>query len=102
MPPAVLTLRGMDPITLYTKTTCPFSKKAKQLLDDKGIAYEEIAIDLAPSKRDEMIAVSGGRTTVPQIFIAGHHIGGCEDLLKLESIGQLDALLQRSGDQPSL
>nr|WP_093521506.1 glutaredoxin 3 [Stigmatella erecta] len=92
----------MDPITLYTKSTCPFSKKAKQLLDGKGIPYEEIAIDLAPSKRDEMIAVSGGRTTVPQIFIAGRHIGGCEDLLKLESMGQLDALLERSGDQPSL
>jgi glutaredoxin 3 len=98
----VLTLRGMVPITLYTKSTCPFSQKAKQLLDDKGADYEEIAIDLVPSKRAEMISVSGGRTSVPQIFIADHHIGGCEDLLRLESMGQLDALLERSGDQPSL
>jgi glutaredoxin 3 len=92
----------MVPITLYTKSTCPFSQKAKQLLDGRGVRYEEIAIDLEPSKRDEMLSVSGGRTTVPQIFIAGHHIGGCEDLLKLESMGQLDALLEHTGGQPSL
>ncbi|ADO70724.1 Glutaredoxin [Stigmatella aurantiaca DW4/3-1] len=92
----------MVPITLYTKSTCPFSRKAKQLLDEKGARYEEIAIDLDPSKRDEMIAASGGNTTVPQIFIAGRYIGGSDELQRLEDTGQLEALLERSGAQPSL
>ncbi|MDC0714588.1 glutaredoxin 3 [Stigmatella sp. ncwal1] len=92
----------MVPITLYTKSTCPFSRKAKQLLDEKGVRYEEIAIDLNPSKMDEMLAASGGRATVPQIFIAGRHLGGSDELQKLEDTGQLDALLERPGAQPSL
>jgi glutaredoxin 3 len=92
----------MTPVKIYTKSTCPYSKRAKQLLDKKGVRYEEIVIDTDDSKRDEMVAAAGGRTTVPQVFIAGRHIGGCDDLMELENAGQLDEMLGRSGAQPGL
>ncbi len=65
----------MAKIEIYTKATCPFCHRAKALLNAKGAAFQEIAIDNAPAKREEMITRSG-RTTVPQIFIDGQHIGG--------------------------
>lgn len=67
-------------IVLYTKGTCPYCVRAKQLLEREELDYEEIRIDLMPEKRDEMIAVSKGRKTVPQIFINNKHLGGCDDL----------------------
>jgi glutaredoxin 3 len=92
----------MNPVKIYTKTTCPYCVRAKQLLDEKGVDYEEIVIDGNSSKRSEMIAAANGRTTVPQIFIAGRHVGGCDDLYALEDRGQLDNMLGLSGAQPGV
>jgi glutaredoxin 3 len=83
----------MADITIYTKPTCPFCIRAKHLLNEKKAAFEEIDIAADPSRRSEMIAKASGRTTVPQIFINGTHIGGCDDLYALDSKGELDALL---------
>lgn len=82
----------MAKIEIYTKATCPFCLRAKALLTAKGAGFDEIAIDAHPEKREEMIARSG-RTTVPQIFIDGRHIGGCDDLHALDAWGELDPLL---------
>lgn len=70
----------MTDVIIYTKTTCPYCVRAKQLLEQQQLAYQEIKIDEHPEKRDEMIEKSHGRTTVPQIFINGQHRGGCDDL----------------------
>lgn len=91
----------MSHVKIYTKSTCPYSKRAKQLLDAKGVMYEECVIDIDPSKRGEMIATTKGKTTVPQVFIAGRHIGGSDELLELENSGELDVLLTDSSAQPS-
>jgi glutaredoxin 3 len=80
-------------IEIYSKTTCPYCIRAKRLLDAKGLTYEEHVIDFGGEDRQEMIQRSGGRTTVPQIFIGGRHIGGCDDLLALQAMGKLNALL---------
>jgi glutaredoxin 3 len=82
----------MANIEIYTKATCPFCHRAKALLQSKGAQFNEIAIDNDPKKREEMIERSG-RTTVPQIFIDGQHIGGCDDLHALDAKGGLDSLL---------
>ena len=82
----------MATIEMYTTATCPFCHRAKALLNAKGAAFSEVAIDAHPEKREEMITRSG-RTTVPQIFIDGRHIGGCDDLHALEARGGLDPLL---------
>lgn len=82
----------MAKIEIYIKATCPYCHRAKALLNSKGAAFHEIAIDNDPAKREEMIARSG-RTTVPQIFIDGQHIGGCDDLHALDARGGLDPLL---------
>ncbi|WP_224365158.1 glutaredoxin 3 [Hyalangium versicolor] len=83
----------MNPVKIYTKATCPYCIRAKQLLDMKGVSYEEIRIDAEPARRSEMIAAANGRTTVPQIFIAGRHVGGCDDLYALDDSGRLDQML---------
>jgi glutaredoxin 3 len=80
-------------VLIYTKTTCPFCVRAKALLAKKGAAFQEIEITDNPARRSEMIEKANGRTTVPQIFINGQHIGGCDDLHALEDQGKLDALL---------
>ncbi|MGC6233016.1 glutaredoxin 3 [Hafnia paralvei] len=82
----------MANIDIYTKATCPFCHRAKALLQSKGAQFNEIAIDNDPKKREEMIERSA-RTTVPQIFIDGQHIGGCDDLHALDAKGGLDPLL---------
>lgn len=83
----------MTGIIIYSTNTCPFCDRAKDLLDSKGATYKEIKIDEDPSKRDEMLERSGGRRTVPQIFINGKHIGGFDDLKALNDKGELDKLL---------
>jgi glutaredoxin 3 len=72
---------------------CPYCIRAKMLLKRKGAEIDEIAVDFGGDKRQEMIQRASGRTTVPQIFINGRHIGGCDDLFELESAGELDELL---------
>jgi len=83
----------MQPVEIYTKSTCGFCAMAKRLLQDKGVAYSEIEILSNPQRRPEMIERAAGRTTVPQIFIGETHVGGYDDLAALERAGKLDALL---------
>ena len=83
----------MPPIVIYTKSTCPYCHAAKALLQRKGAAFEEIRVDGDRAAQAAMAVKAGGRSTVPQIFIGQHHVGGCDDLHELESEGQLDTLL---------
>ncbi|ABK43913.1 glutaredoxin 3 [Magnetococcus marinus MC-1] len=83
----------MADITIYSTTICPFCVRAKQLFKKKGVDFTEINLDKQPDRRDEMLAKSGGRRTVPQIFIGDRHVGGCDDLYELELDGELDPLL---------
>lgn len=83
----------MAKIEIYTKAFCPYCSRALRLLDDKGVDVEEFDISMGGPKRAEMLDRAGGRSTVPQIFINGHHIGGSDDLAALEREGKLDALL---------
>jgi len=83
----------MAHVEIYTKTFCPYCARAKKLLGDKNVSFEEYEISMGGEKRQEMIQRAGGRTTVPQIFIGGQHVGGSDDLAALERDGKLDALL---------
>jgi glutaredoxin 3 len=80
-------------IEIYTTPTCPYCVAAKRLLTQKGAPFEEINVAGDPEGRRAMSARAGGRTTVPQIFIDGRHIGGCDDLHALDAAGGLDPLL---------
>jgi glutaredoxin 3 len=80
-------------IEVYTKDYCPFCIRALALFDSKGVTYTNVDIQEQPNRRPEMIERANGQTTVPQIFIDGTHIGGCSDLLALESQNKLDALI---------
>jgi glutaredoxin 3 len=77
---------------MYSKSTCPYCFRAADLLRQKGVEAEVINLDAGGPRRDEMIERSG-RTTVPQIFIDGRHVGGCDDLYALDRAGKLDSLL---------
>ena len=83
----------MPTVEIYTKAFCGYCFRAKRLLDSKGIEYKEHQVYFGGPERQEMIERSGGRTTVPQIFIDGRHIGDCDELLALERQGKLDELL---------
>ena len=83
----------MPNVEIYTKSTCGFCRRAMMLLDMKKVAYEQYGVDFCGPLKTEMVGRAGGRTTVPQIFIGGRHIGGCDDLMSLEQAGKLDALL---------
>jgi glutaredoxin 3 len=83
----------MAKIEIYTKFLCPFCTRAKKLLETKGVAFEEIDISMGGPRRSEMLDRSGGRQTVPQIFIDGQHIGGCDDIMALDRAGRLDPML---------
>ena len=84
----------MATVEIYSKTFCSYCVRAKRLLEMKRIGFLEYLIDGDADKRDEMIQRANGRTTVPQIFIDGRHIGGCSELMALESDGKLNALLE--------
>ena len=83
----------MPRIEIYTKTFCPYCWRAKHLLDSKGLDYVEVSVDFGGESRAQMIERANGRRTVPQIFVAGQHIGGCDDLMALERDGRLDAII---------
>lgn len=87
----------MPKVEIYTTPMCPYCVRAKQLLGRKGVAYEEVDLWQAPARRGEMLARAGGRTTVPQIFIDGQHVGGCDDLHSLDRAGRLDRMLGVGG-----
>ena len=81
------------PVEVYTTQTCPYCVRAKMLLEKKGVEYQEIDVS-DDNKRAELLKKADGRRTVPQIFIGGKGIGGCDDLYALERDGKLDPLLQ--------
>jgi len=83
----------MPPVVIYTKPLCPYCARAMSLLKKKGVAFEEIEAAWDRAKKEEMLSKSNGKTTYPQIFIGETHVGGCDDLMALESRGELDALL---------
>lgn len=83
----------MQPVELYTTQSCGFCRAAKRLLTEKGVSYSEVDVAREPQRRREMMDRAGGGYTVPQIFIGGVHIGGCDELYGLERAGKLDPLL---------
>jgi glutaredoxin 3 len=80
-------------VVMYSTRFCPFCVRAKSLLDSKGAAYTDIGVDSQPQLRREMMQRSG-RTSVPQIWVGEEHVGGFDDLARLEQLGQLDELLK--------
>ena len=81
------------PITMYSTGWCPYCDRARGLLERKGVSFAEVKVDEDPAQRDEMLKRSGGRRTVPQIFIGDTHVGGCDDLMALDHSGGLLPLL---------
>lgn len=83
----------MSDVTIYTRQFCGFCSRAKTLLDQKGVAYEEKDATASPQLRQEMIQRAKGASTFPQIFVGETHVGGCDDLFALDRAGKLDPLL---------
>lgn len=82
-------------VEIYTKAFCGYCFRAKQLLDEKGVIYEEYDVTMGGPKKAEMLERKPDARTVPQIFIGGEAVGGCDDLMQLERDGALDQLLAR-------
>lgn len=82
-------------VTMYSTGWCPYCDRARGLLERKGVAFSEVKVDEDPAQRDAMLKRSGGRRTVPQIFIGDRHVGGFDDLYALDKAGELDKLLGR-------
>jgi glutaredoxin 3 len=80
-------------VTVYVSDWCPYCQRAKGLLSQKNVAFNEVNVEDEPKLREEMIARSQ-RRTVPQIFIGDRHVGGCDDLFELDRSGELDRLIQ--------
>lgn len=83
----------MAEVIVYSKAWCPYCEAAKALLERKGVTFQEIDVTGDPAGQRAMAVKAGGRSTVPQIFIDGHHVGGCDDLHALDARGGLDPLL---------
>jgi len=83
----------MKRVEIYTTPICGYCARAKRLLAKKGISYAEINVMTRPAKRSQMMQRASGRSSVPQIFIGGEHIGGCDELYSLDQNGKLDAIL---------
>lgn len=83
----------MANVVVYTTNYCPYCVKVKQLLKNKGVEFQEIDLSNDDTGRIELVNISGGRKTVPQVFINGQHIGGCDDLFALDAKKELDLLL---------
>ena len=83
----------MPHVTIYTKDWCPYCRSARELLNKKGVTYEQIDVGEGGEKQAAMAKRANGRSTVPQIFIGETHVGGCDDLYALEGAGKLDPLL---------
>jgi glutaredoxin 3 len=80
-------------VVMYVTDWCPYCARARRLLEEKGIEIEEIDVEARPGARAEMIERSGGRSSVPQIFVGETHVGGSDDLHALAASGGLDRLL---------
>lgn len=85
----------MVEVIVYSGPNCPYCQRAKLLLQKKGVAFTEIDVKADPARQEEMMARSQGRRTIPQIFINGQHIGGCDDLYALDSAQKLDSMLAK-------
>lgn len=84
----------MKRVLMYSTAVCPYCIRAEQLLKSKGVAeIEKVRVDLEPARREEMMEKTGGKRTVPQIFIGDTHVGGCDDLYALDRTGGLVPLL---------
>lgn len=83
----------MAKVEIYTKFTCPYCYRAKSLLSGKGVDFDEVEVSMGGEPKAEMIRRAGGRSTVPQIFIDGQHVGGSDDLAALDRAGKLDPML---------
>lgn len=83
-------------VIMYSTGWCPYCERARALLERKGVAFREVKVDEDPAERDAMLERSGGRRTVPQIFVGDHHVGGFDDLYALDKAGGLDKLLGRA------
>ena len=83
-------------IVVYSTGWCPYCVRARALLERKGLPFREIKVDEDPAEREAMLARSGGRRTVPQIFIGERHVGGFDELYALDKSGQLDSLTGRA------
>lgn len=79
-------------VTIYTTSLCPYCHSAKELLTDKSVVFKEINAE-RNDVRKALRVKAGGRTSVPQIWIGNHHVGGCDDLYALDASGRLDAML---------
>ncbi len=84
----------MPQVEIYTSPYCGYCSRAKALLSRKAVGFEEIDVSGDGARRAEMLERSGGRRTVPQIFINGTHVGGCDDLYALDAAGRLDPMLK--------
>lgn len=84
----------MKPVTIYSTMMCPYCSAAKNLLSRKGVQYDEIDVTFAPGKRTDMTKRTGGKRSVPQIFIGDYHVGGFDELHALEHSGKLDPMLK--------
>lgn len=93
LPRCDLTSQRMAKIEIYTKAFCPYCSRALKLLGDKGVAFEEYDVTMGGPKKAEMVERSGGRMTMPQLFIDDRHIGGYDDMSAMDRAGKLDALL---------
>jgi glutaredoxin 3 len=83
-------------VVMYSTTFCPYCDRARNLLARKGVSVQEIKVDEDPAQRDLMLQRSGGRRTVPQIFVGERHVGGFDDLAALDRTGELDKLLGKT------
>ena len=84
----------MATVDIYTSKTYPYCIKAKSLLESKGVDYQEFRTDEDPKLAEESVKRSGGKRTVPQVFINGYHVGGCDELYALKGEGKLDPMLE--------
>ena len=83
----------MPNVVMYCTAVCPYCVRAEMLLNKKGVSIEKIRVDMEPNRFEEMLELSGGRRTVPQIFIGDTHVGGYDDLVELDMAGKLNPLL---------
>lgn len=83
----------MPNIIVYSGPSCPYCVRAKALLKKKGVTFEEVDVKADTARFEEMLAKSNGKRTIPQIFINGVHVGGCDDLHALDAAGKLDPML---------
>jgi glutaredoxin 3 len=83
-------------VIMYSTGWCPYCDRARALLQRKGVSVSEFKVDEDPAHRETMLKRSGGRRTVPQIFIGDRHVGGFDDLYALDKAGELDKLLGRA------